>query len=383
MYNLLFYSLFILILSKKGRKKNPPINTNKNNNIINDKIIDNKTNVKNDIKNNSVFNLNNTDTDIKKNNINSKENKLNANNIVNKNNTNKNNSNINQILNNSNSRFNETKNNNNIYKNINKTKSNFTSKKNNTNYNKNKNTIYKNINNIYYNRNKNNTNNYKNKINNNIFRNKINNNIFSNKNNINKNKKSNKTNSKLTINLTELDMDKLLSCNAIVNLKIEKDKTIINSIIKKNKQHSKSQIQNKINADIFEICMNKITKSIAKEYFINLNLNSDIDYDSKDFDEFLHFDYSNYNENSIYNVTKAQEFLVYKLNFVKKIYEEKEKKKSERIHSVKIGKYDLTKIPFEIKMLFFFLIFGSLFMGVVLLLDKLRQKPLEYKKKNK
>ena len=178
-------------------------------------------------------------------------------------------------------------------------------------------------------------------------------------------------------------MDKLLSCNAIVNLKIEKDKTIINSIVKNDKKNSESQIRNKINADIFEVCMNKITKSIAKEYFIKLNINPEIDYESNDFDEFLHFDYSNYNENSIYNVTKAQELLVYKLNFVKKLYEEKEKKKSEKIHSVKIGKYDLTKVPFEIKMIFFFLIFGSLFMGVVLLLDKLRQKPLEYKKKHK
>ena len=69
-----------------------------------------------------------------------------------------------------------------------------------------------------------------------------------------------------------------------------------------------------INADIFEVCMNKITKSIAKEYFIKLNINPEIDYESNDFDEFLHFDYSNYNENSIYNVTKAQELLVYKLN---------------------------------------------------------------------
>jgi hypothetical protein len=205
-------------------------------------------------------------------------------------------------------------------------------------------------------------------------------------------KKENITNSNKnenTLNISNYEMDKLMSCSYIITLKTQEDKDLIDSVKKKLNTTQQEKISAKIYTDMFEKCVNTIKEESVSKIFKNLKLVIEPEY-SEEVRKLVEIDYTIYNNNQNLNLTLNQQILVYKFQKVREIFQKKkaenpkediENERGEENDDFTSNTYDITKMPKYINAILFIIVFGLLFFGTYFLLKKLTYKPEKKKKK--
>ena len=205
-------------------------------------------------------------------------------------------------------------------------------------------------------------------------------------------KKENITNSNKnenTLNISNYEMDKLMSCSYIITLKTQEDKDLIDSVKKKLNTTQQEKISAKIYTDMFEKCVNTIKEESVSKIFKNLKLVIEPEY-SEEVRKLVEIDYTIYNNNQNLNLTLNQQILVYKFQKVREIFQKKkaenpkediENERGEENDDFTSNTYDITKMPKYINAILFIIVFGLLFFGTNFLLKKLTYKPEKKKKK--
>ena len=205
-------------------------------------------------------------------------------------------------------------------------------------------------------------------------------------------KKENITNSNKnenTLNISNYEMDKLMSCSYIITLKTQEDKDLIDSVKKKLNTTQQEKISAKIYTDMFEKCVNTIKEESVSKIFKNLKLVIEPEY-SEEVRKLVEIDYTIYNNNQNLNLTLNQQILVYKFQKVREIFQKKkaenpkediENESGEENDDFTSNTYDITKMPKYINAILFIIVFGLLFFGTYFLLKKLTYKPEKKKKK--
>ena len=155
---------------------------------------------------------------------------------------------------------------------------------------------------------------------------------------------SSKDNLNDLFNMTNSEMDKLMSCSVIMTLKTQKDKEEIEKTLEKFNSTLQEKVQGKIFTDMFEKCVDNIKEDTYSKIIKNLVVISQPDF-TKDIEKLVDIDYSIYNENYNTNI------------------------------------YDITKIPNSIRIILFVCVFAILFIGTLYALKKLTYKPEKKKKK--
>ena len=181
-------------------------------------------------------------------------------------------------------------------------------------------------------------------------------------------------------NMTIDDMDKMMTCSLYLNQKLDEDKKIIeNTSLKFNNNKTKEQFEIKLYNDIFEYCFNNINSSIINKFFFNLTY-----LEPAEFKFYLeqNINYSNYLHINL-TLNKKQEDLVYKLEKVREIFEQKNiLTKYENSKKIKIGTIDINDISKTFK-IFLIVIVLLMFVIIIYLLNNLINKKKNIKKKKK
>ena len=192
-----------------------------------------------------------------------------------------------------------------------------------------------------------------------------------------------------TLNISNYEMDKLMSCSYIITLKTQEDKDLIDSVKKKLNTTQQEKISAKIYTDMFEKCVNTIKEESVSKIFKNLKLVIEPEY-SEEVRKLVEIDYTIYNNNQNLNLTLNQQILVYKFQKVREIFQKKkaenpkediENERGEENDDFTSNTYDITKMPKYINAILFIIVFGLLFFGTYFLLKKLTYKPEKKKKK--
>ena len=188
--------------------------------------------------------------------------------------------------------------------------------------------------------------------------------------------------SDLLKNVTSQEMDKMMSCSYITGGRLNADREKLIAIIEKIGKEKAEKFQNKISYDIFEFCYNKIDNQTVASMFDNLTFVS-FDWNKK-LEKFSEVNYDAYDNTTSLELSMSQMTLGMKFEQVKELFEAKklEIQREER-NTIKVGGYDINKIPSGIKMIFFLCVFGGFGLAMMYLLGKVMNKPKENKKKNR
>ena len=181
-------------------------------------------------------------------------------------------------------------------------------------------------------------------------------------------------------NMTIDEMDKMMTCSLYLNQKLEEDKKIIeNTSLKFDNNKTKEKFEIKIYNDIFEYCINNINNSIINKFFFNLTYLEPSDFQ---FNLKYNVNYSNYLYVNL-TLNKKQEDLVYKLEKVREIFEQKNiLSRYENSKKIKIGTIDINDISKSFKIVLIIIVL-FMFIGVIYLLNNLINKKKNIKKKKK
>ena len=180
-------------------------------------------------------------------------------------------------------------------------------------------------------------------------------------------------------NMTIDEMDKMMTCSLYLNQKLEEDKKIIENTSLKFDNKTKEKFESKLFNDIFEYCIDNINNSIINKFFFNLTYLEPSDFQ---FNLNYNINYSNYLYVNL-TLNKKQEDLVYKLEKVREIFEQKNiLLKYENSKKIKIGTVDINDISKTFKIVLIIIVL-FMFIGVIYLLNNLINKKKNIKKKKK
>ena len=188
------------------------------------------------------------------------------------------------------------------------------------------------------------------------------------------------------LNMTVDEMDTLMLCSTLVQDTVRKEQTKIEEIAKKLNLTRSDSVYEKIGTDIFEQCVNKIDIAVVNKYIKNLTYFNNFNWESK-FDELVKIDYSKYNNSTDLIFTYTQRWLMYKYQKADELFRQRRADNREFVENenrkLKIGQFDLDRIPGFVKALVFLGIFGLFFGGLFYLLKSMEKKPKEKKDRKK
>ena len=190
-------------------------------------------------------------------------------------------------------------------------------------------------------------------------------------------------------NLTYDEMDTMMFCSILVHESIPKKKKEIEDLTKKLNLSSSEQVYDKVGTDMFEYCTKnadiKIVNNYIKKlyYFNNFKL-------EKTFESITQINSTKYNKKTDLYLTQSQRILMFLFQKVEELFRQKradqtvdfEKEIEQENQKIKIGNFDMNKIPLGIKLGIFLIVIIVLFGGIFYFLKTMEKKPKD-KKKNK
>ena len=205
-------------------------------------------------------------------------------------------------------------------------------------------------------------------------------------NSTNSTKKKRPEGSNKPFNISINEMDTIMLCTLVVHESVKKQKKDIEKVQKRLNLTNSNAVYDKVGTDIFEKCHKEIDIALVNKYFKNLTFIKDFKWE-KVFDDYTQIDFDKYSSESDLRLTMAQQVLMYKFRKVDEIYRQKladdrEKYQNEN-KKIRIGNYEMDKIPSYIKLGIFLVILIIFFGGCFYLLKTLQKKPSEKKKKEK
>ena len=196
---------------------------------------------------------------------------------------------------------------------------------------------------------------------------------------------------KTDFDLSEEEMDKILFCSKVWLTKTQNEASKIQKLIKELNITNTDILSFKIGIDIIKSCLGKVQIEEARQYFYNLTYYNEIEPNNV----YLlntKIDFDGYRKNPNFTLSDEEKNLSVKLkktlNLFEKNRDEIYKRSSNRTkideeqRKVKIGKFDINKIPKFFNIVLFLVVFGLFFGGVIFLVKNMNKKK-ETKKKKK
>ena len=190
------------------------------------------------------------------------------------------------------------------------------------------------------------------------------------------------------ITVTDEEVDKLLFCSALMQIKIEKDANIIDNLIEKSKETNTEEKYDKIGSYLVFKCFKSINLKIARKHFNHGFYIDEINNKKyENYKEYHDFDYSDFTDSE-----KSEEEiqLIYKFYKALDIYNKKNREiddkeqKEEFEKKIKPVGYDLLRsVPTFSKAIIFIIVFGIIFGGSLYYINSIIKKPKKDKKGNK
>ena len=187
-------------------------------------------------------------------------------------------------------------------------------------------------------------------------------------------------------NLTYDQMDTMIFCTFVIQETLRDKRTEIEKMQKRMNLTGPNQIYEKVGTDMFERCNKKVDIDVVNKFVKNLTYFDNFKMD-KSFKTLSEVDFDKYNNISDLILTMEQQVLMYKYQSVEELFRQKRADQRDTTvkdnnEKIKIGNFDIDRIPGSIKfgmlLIFLILIFG----GVFYFLKKMEKKPKD-KKKNK
>ena len=187
-------------------------------------------------------------------------------------------------------------------------------------------------------------------------------------------------------NLTYDQMDTMIFCTFVIQETLRGKRTEIEIMQKRMNLTGPNQIYEKVGTDMFERCNKKVDIDVVNKFVKNLTYFDNFKMD-KSFKTLSEVDFDKYNNISDLILTMEQQVLMYKYQSVEELFRQKRADQRDTTvkdnnEKIKIGNFDIDRIPGSIKfgmlLIFLILIFG----GVFYFLKKMEKKPKD-KKKNK
>ena len=192
--------------------------------------------------------------------------------------------------------------------------------------------------------------------------------------------------SKKSFNLTVDTIDKMIVCSIIMEEKIKKYSSKIESIQKKLNVTTPELVSNKISVDIFEKCNQKINIEKVNKFIKNLTFINDFSWE-RYFDEISEINFDKYKNVSDLDYTSNQTLLMHYYQKAEEVFKQKKIEDRERYikanQKIRIGNLDLENIPQNFKLGIFLIIFLIFFGGIFYFLKGLNKKIGSNPKKKK
>lgn len=190
-------------------------------------------------------------------------------------------------------------------------------------------------------------------------------------------------------NLTYDEMDTMIFCSILVQETLRERKTEVENLTKKLNLSSSDQVYDKLGTDVFEFCTKKADIKIVNNYIKNLYYFNNFRWE-KSFENYTQINFTKYNNRTDLYYTQSQRILMFLYQKVNEIFRQKRADQTVRFENeiqqenqkIKIGNYDMEKIPIAIKLGIFLVVIILIFGGAFYLLKKMEKKPND-KKKNK
>jgi len=194
--------------------------------------------------------------------------------------------------------------------------------------------------------------------------------------------------SKKSFNLTVDTIDTMIVCSIIMEEKVKKYSSKIESLQKKLNVTTPELVSNKISVDIFEKCNQKINIEKVNKFIKNLTFINDFSWE-RYFDEISEINFDKYKNVSDLDYTSNQTLLMHYYQKAEEVFKQKQIEDRERYikanQKIRIGNLDLENIPQNFKLGIFLIIFLIFFGGIFYFLKGLNKKigsnPRKKKKK--
>ena len=183
--------------------------------------------------------------------------------------------------------------------------------------------------------------------------------------------------SKKSFNLTVDTIDTMIVCSIIMEEKIKKYSSKIESLQKKLNVTTPELVSNKISVDIFEKCNQKINIEKVNKFIKNLTFINDFSWE-RYFDEISEINFDKYKNVSDLDYTSNQTLLMHYYQKAEEVFKQKQFEDRERYikanQKIRIGNLDLENIPQNFKLGIFLIIFLIFFGGIFYFLKGLNKK---------
>jgi len=190
------------------------------------------------------------------------------------------------------------------------------------------------------------------------------------------------------ITVTDEEVDKLLFCSALMQMKLEKDAKILENLIEKSKETNHEDKYDKIGSYLVFKCFNSVSLKVARKHFNHGFYIDEINNKKfENYKEYHDFDYSDLKDSE-----KSDEEieLIYKFYKALEIYNKKkseidDKEQKEEFHKkIKpVGLDLLRSVPAYVKAIIFIVVFGIIFGGSLYYINSIIKKPKKDKKDKK
>ena len=192
--------------------------------------------------------------------------------------------------------------------------------------------------------------------------------------------------SKKSFNLTVDTIDTMIVCSIIMEEKVKKYSSKIESLQKKLNVTTPELVSNKISVDIFEKCNQKINIEKVNKFIKNLTFINDFSWE-RYFDEISEINFDKYKNVSDLDYTSNQTLLMHYYQKAEEVFKQKQIEDRERYikanQKIRIGNLDLENIPQNFKLGIFLIIFLIFFGGIFYFLKGLNKKIGSNPKKKK
>jgi len=190
-------------------------------------------------------------------------------------------------------------------------------------------------------------------------------------------------------NLTYDEMDTMMFCSIVVHESIPKNKKEIEKLTKKLNLSSSEQVYDKVGTDMFEFCTKHADIKIVNNYIKKLYYFNNFKWEKK-FESITQINSTKYNKKTDLYLTQSQRILMFLFQKVDELFRQKradqtvdfEKEIEQENQKIKIGNFDMNKIPLGFKLGIFLIVIIVLFGGIFYFMKMMEKKP-KNKKKNK
>ena len=178
----------------------------------------------------------------------------------------------------------------------------------------------------------------------------------------------------------------MIVCSIIMEEKVKKYSSKIESLQKKLNVTTPELVSNKISVDIFEKCNQKINIEKVNKFIKNLTFINDFSWE-RYFDEISEINFDKYKNVSDLDYTSNQTLLMHYYQKAEEVFKQKQIEDRERYikanQKIRIGNLDLENIPQNFKLGIFLIIFLIFFGGIFYFLKGLNKKIGSNPKKKK